>query len=190
MSFQLPQLPYAYNALEPHISKETLEFHHDKHHATYVNKLNGLVKGTEQEHKTLEELIKQKPTQAIYNNAAQAWNHAFYWKCMCGCGVKPSEQLIAKLTAAFGGLEEVKKKFTEKAVGHFGSGWCWLVEHDGKLEIIDTHDAVNPMTNGMKPLLTCDVWEHAYYIDTRNNRAAYLEHWWNVVNWKFVEEQL
>ncbi|EAL43440.1 Iron-containing superoxide dismutase [Entamoeba histolytica HM-3:IMSS] len=190
MSFQLPQLPYAYNALEPHISKETLEFHHDKHHATYVNKLNGLVKGTEQEHKTLEELIKQKPTQAIYNNAAQAWNHAFYWKCMCGCGVKPSEQLIAKLTAAFGGLEEFKKKFTEKAVGHFGSGWCWLVEHDGKLEIIDTHDAVNPMTNGMKPLLTCDVWEHAYYIDTRNNRAAYLEHWWNVVNWKFVEEQL
>lgn len=190
MSFNLPNLPYEKTALEPHISAETLEYHHDKHHATYVNKLNSLVANTDNATKTLEELIIEKPTQAIFNNAAQAFNHAFYWKCMTGEHTQPSDTLSAKLSASFGSVEGFKKKFTEKAVGHFGSGWCWLVLNGEKLEIVDTHDAGNPLTMGMKPLLTCDVWEHAYYIDTRNNRAAYLERWWNVVNWKFVEDNL
>ena len=174
MSFQLPELPYAKDALEPHISKETLEYHHDKHHATYVTKLNGLVKGTEYETKTIEEIITSKPATGIFNNAAQAYNHDFYWKCMAPNGVKPSEKMLQKINEAFGSFEEFKKQFTAKAVGHFGSGWCWLVLNNGKLEIQDFHDAQTPIANGLKPLLCCDVWEHAYYIDTRNNRAAYF----------------
>ncbi|KAL7722562.1 Superoxide dismutase [Fe] [Entamoeba marina] len=177
MSFVLPALPYEYNALEPSISAETLQFHHDKHHAAYVNKLNGFVQNTEHQTKTLEELIVQKPTPAIFNNAAQAWNHDFYWKCMTHGGSQPI-------------LKTSKKKFSDKAAAHFGSGWCWLVLNGEKLEIVDTHDAGNPLTEGLKPLLTLDVWEHAYYIDTRNNRPAYIEKWWNVVNWAFVESNL
>ncbi|ELP86722.1 superoxide dismutase, putative [Entamoeba invadens IP1] len=190
MTFTLPPLPYEKNALSPHISAETLEFHHDKHHATYVTKLNGLVADTPNAEKSLEELIKEKPSQPIFNNAAQVWNHTFYFSCMCEGGCHPSDVLSKKLSDAFGSVADFKKKFTEKAVGHFGSGWCWLVLTNGKLEIVDTHDAMNPIANKMKPLLACDVWEHAYYIDTRNNRAAYLEKWWNVVNWKFVEQNL
>lgn len=190
MSFTLPDLPYDKKALEPYISEETLTYHHDKHHATYVNKLNSIVANTDHAKKTLEELIVSKPTPAIFNNAAQAWNHAFYWKCMCGTKEQPSETLKAKLSETFGSVDEFKKLFTEKAVGHFGSGWCWLVDNKGKLEIVDTHDAANPLCEGKKPLLTCDVWEHAYYIDTRNNRGAYIQNWWNVVNWKFVEENM
>ena len=190
MTFTLPELPYPHNGLEPHISAETLTFHHDKHHATYVTKLNGLVANTPYASQTVEQIVMAKPSQAIFNNAAQAWNHAFYWQCMCPNGTKPSAKMEGLLKEAFGSFEDFKKKFTEKAVGHFGSGWCWLVAKNGKLEIVDTHDAANPMTDGAKPLLTCDVWEHAYYIDTRNNRAAYVEKWWNVVNWDFVEKNL
>ena len=192
MSFTLPALPYAHDALAPYISKETLEYHHDKHHATYVTKLNGLVKDTEHATKTLEQLIKEKPSQGIYNNAAQAFNHEFYFNCLTPNKIQPSENLKAKINTAFGSFEEFKKKFVEKCLGHFGSGWCWLILNTttNNLEIVDTHDVYNPLSDGNKPLMTCDLWEHAYYIDTRNNRGNYVENYWNIINWEFVEKNL
>ena len=191
MSFTLPALPYAHDALAPYISKETLEYHHDKHHATYVTKLNGLVKDTEHCSKTLEQLIVEKPSQGIYNNAAQAYNHEFYFNCLTPNKVQPSENLKAKINTAFGSFEDFKKKFVEKCLNHFGSGWCWLVlNKENNLEIKDTHDAYNPLSDGEKPLMTCDLWEHAYYIDTRNNRGNYVENYWNIINWEFVEKNL
>jgi len=184
---ELPSLPYAEDALEPHISAETLQYHHGKHHATYVDKLNGLIEGTEFESATLEEII-QRSSGGLFNNAAQVWNHSFYWNCMSpnGGGI-PDSTLAQAIDQAFGSFEEFKKQFTESAIGNFGSGWTWLVKNeDGDLEIVNTDDADNPMTRGYTPLLTCDVWEHAYYIDYRNKRPDYLNAFWQLVDWKFV----
>jgi len=187
MTFQLPQLPYAKNALEPYISQETLDYHHGKHHATYVNKLNELIKGTEFEKMSLEDIMR-KSKGGIFNNAAQHWNHSFYWECLGPAGgEKPTGNLLATINHTFGSFEEFKKQFTEACMGRFGSGWGWLVKTaDGKLEICSTSNAENPLTEGKKPIFTCDVWEHAYYIDTRNSRPQYMENFWKVVNWKFV----
>jgi Fe-Mn family superoxide dismutase len=184
---ELPELPYAKNALEPHISEETLEYHYGKHHATYVNKLNTLVEGTEFESMSLEDIIN-KASGGIFNNAAQVWNHTFYWNCLSpDGGGEPEGELATAIEKAFNSFDEFKKQFTESAIGNFGSGWTWLVKNaDGQLEIVNTGNAGNPMTDGKQPLLTCDVWEHAYYIDYRNARPSYLDAFWKLVNWKFV----
>ena len=186
---KLPDLPYSENALEPHISAETLQFHHNKHHATYVEKLNGLIKGTEFESASLEDIIKNA-SGGIFNNGAQVWNHSFYWNCLSpNGGGAPTAELAAAIDAAFNSFDEFKAGFSESAVNNFGSGWTWLVKNpDGTLEIVNTGNAANPMTDGKLPLLTCDVWEHAYYIDYRNARPRYIEAFWNVVNWDFVAQ--
>lgn len=191
MTFELPDLPYEKTALEPHISKETLDYHHEKHHAAYVNNLNKLIAGTAFENLSLEDII-MKADAGIFNNAAQVWNHTFYWNCMSpNGGGEPGEALQSALEAAFGSVETFKTQFTEAGMTQFGSGWAWLVKNtDGSLEITKTANAENPMTQGKKPLLTCDVWEHAYYIDTRNNRGGYIENFWNVVNWDHVSALL
>lgn len=187
MAFELPELPYAKNALEPTISAETLEYHHDKHHKTYVETLNKLIPGTEFENKSLEDIIKGS-SGAIFNNAAQVWNHTFYWNCMSPeGGGEPSGELAEAIKKAFGSFDAFKEEFTKTAIGTFGSGWAWLVKKkNGSLALASTTGAGNPMTSGDQPLLTCDVWEHAYYIDYRNLRAKYLESFWNLVNWGFV----
>lgn len=189
MTFELPKLPYAKNALEPYISAETLEYHYGKHHAAYVNKLNSLVAGTEFEGKSLEALIK-KATGGIFNNAAQVWNHTFYWNCMQkDGGGDPEGDLGKAIEKTFGSIEKFKEKFTESAMNRFGSGWAWLVKNaQGELEIVSTSNADNPMTDGKSPILTCDVWEHAYYIDTRNDRNKYVSNFWQLVNWDFVAD--
>lgn len=192
MAYELPDLPYAKNALEPHISAETLEYHHDKHHATYVTKLNGLLPGSEFENASLEDIIKKAPAGGIFNNGAQVWNHTFYFNCMGpNGGGEPSGKLSDAINSAFGSFDGFKEKFNESAVGNFGSGWTWLVQNDdGSVEIVNTSNAANPLRDGKTPLLTCDVWEHAYYIDYRNARPKYLENFWNVVNWDFVAQQM
>lgn len=191
MEHTLPDLPYEKNALEPHISAETLDFHHDKHHATYVTNLNNLIKGTEFEDKSLEEIVASAPAGGIFNNAAQVWNHTFYFNCMGpNAGGEPTGALADAITAKFGSFADFKQAFTTSAATNFGSGWTWLVMKDGELEIVNTSNAGCPLTDGMKPLLTVDVWEHAYYIDKRNARPAYLESWWNLVNWDFVASQM
>lgn len=188
MSFELPALPYAKNALEPHISQETLEYHHDKHHQTYVTKLNGLVPGSEFEGKSLEEIIKSAPAGGVFNNAAQVWNHTFYWNCLApNAGGEPTGAIADAIKAKWGSFEEFQKDFDAKAAGNFGSGWTWLVKNaSGELEIVNTSNAGNPLTDGATPLLTVDVWEHAYYIDYRNSRPNYLKAFWALVNWEFV----
>ncbi|AKH21569.1 superoxide dismutase [Sedimenticola thiotaurini] len=186
MAHELPPLPYAQDALEPVISKETLEYHYGKHHQTYVTNLNNLVKGTDLENASLEEII-MKASGGQFNNAAQVWNHTFYWNCLCPGGSAPSSQLSDAINSAFGSMDEFKKQFSASAAGNFGSGWTWLVKNsDGGLEIVNTSNAANPMTDGKTPLLTIDVWEHAYYIDYRNARPKYLEAVWNIVNWEYV----
>lgn len=191
--FILPELPYAKNALEPYISEETLEYHYGKHHQGYVNKLNELVKGTsfESEESLLvdEEMIKTA-AGSVFNNAAQIWNHHFYWQCLTPKGNKnPSGSLMIEIEKTFGSFNNFKTAFNNSALSNFGSGWTWLVKNsDNKLEIVNTSNADNPIINRQKPLLTCDVWEHAYYIDYRNNRAEYLENLWSIINWTFVEE--
>ena len=192
MAHELPALPYEKNALEPHISAETLEFHHDKHHATYVTKLNGLLGGSEFENASLEEIVQKAPAGGIFNNGAQVWNHTFYFNCMSpNGGGEPSGKLADAINAAFGSVAAFKEKFNDSAVNNFGSGWTWLVQNgDGSLEIVNTSNAANPMRDGKTPLLTADVWEHAYYIDYRNARPKYLEGFWNVVNWDFVASQM
>ncbi|WP_067514395.1 Fe-Mn family superoxide dismutase [Endozoicomonas ascidiicola] len=189
MAFQLPELPYALDALEPHISKETLEFHYGKHHNTYVVKLNGLVEGTELANKSLEEIVKTSEG-GIFNNAAQIWNHTFYWHCLSpNGGGKPSGELAAAIDKAFGSFDEFVAKFSDMAVNNFGSSWTWLVKNaDGSLEIVNTSNAATPLTGEQKPLLTCDLWEHAYYIDYRNVRPDYLKAYWELVSWSFVSE--
>jgi Fe-Mn family superoxide dismutase len=184
---ELPALPYAIDALEPHISAETLQFHHGKHHATYVDKLNGLIPGTAFESATLEEII-QRSSGGIFNNAAQVWNHSFYWNCLSpNGGGAPVGALAEAINRDFGSFDAFKEKFAAAAVGNFGSGWTWLVKNkDGDLEIVNTDDADNPMTQAYLPLLTCDVWEHAYYIDYRNRRPDYIAAFWQLVNWDFV----
>ncbi|MGB7933749.1 MAG: Fe-Mn family superoxide dismutase [Gammaproteobacteria bacterium] len=187
----LPALPYPNDALEPHISAETLEFHHGKHHASYVKKLNKQIPGTEFESASLEEIIK-KASGGIFNNGAQVWNHTFYWNCLSpDGGVEPDGTLAQSIDGAFGGFTEFRERFTESATTNFGSGWTWLVKNpNGSLAIVNTSNAGNPMTDGSQPLLTCDVWEHAYYIDYRNARKKYIEAFWSLVNWDFVAQQL
>ncbi|TBL98560.1 superoxide dismutase [Fe] [Hafnia paralvei] len=191
MSFELPALPYEKNALEPHISAETLEYHYGRHHNTYVVNLNNLIKGTEFEGKSLEEIIKTS-TGGIFNNAAQVWNHTFYWHCLSPKGGNaPTGAVADAINKAFGSFEAFKEELTKSAVGNFGSGWTWLVKKaDGSLAIVNTSNAATPLTSGDKPLLTVDVWEHAYYIDYRNARPKYLENFWALVNWEFVAKNL
>ena len=191
MEHQLPDLPYAKDALAPHISAETLEFHHDKHHAAYVTNLNKLIPSTEFENASLEEIIRKAPAGGIFNNGAQVWNHTFYFNCMGpDGGGEPDGALADAIASAFGSFAEFKEKFTTSAATNFGCGWTWLVKNgDGGLEIVNTTGAGNPLRDGKTPLLNVDVWEHAYYIDYRNARPGYLDAWWNVVNWKFVAEQ-
>ncbi|WP_404992633.1 superoxide dismutase [Fe] [Cupriavidus pauculus] len=187
MEHTLPPLPYAHDALAPHISKETLEFHHDKHHQTYVTNLNNLIKGTEFENASLEDIVK-KSSGGIFNNAAQVWNHTFYWESMKpNGGGQPTGALADAINAKWGSFDKFKEEFTKVAVGTFGSGWAWLVKKtDGSLDLVSTSNAATPLTTDAKPLLTCDVWEHAYYIDYRNARPKYVEAFWNVVNWDFA----
>ena len=189
MEHKLPPLPYAHDALAPHISKETLEFHHDKHHQTYVTNLNNLIKGTEFENATLEEITK-KSSGGIFNNAAQVWNHTFYWDSLKpNGGGQPTGALADAINAKWGSFDKFKEEFTKVAVGTFGSGWAWLVKKaDGSLDLVSTSNAATPLTTDAKPLLTCDVWEHAYYIDYRNARPKYVEAFWNVVNWDFASK--
>jgi superoxide dismutase, Fe-Mn family len=186
--FKLPPLPYAYDALEPHITKQTLEFHHDKHHNAYVEKVNGLIKGSEFANADLETIIK-KATGGIFNNGAQVWNHTFYFGQFSAHAQKaPAGALAEAITRDFGGLKDFKEKFSDAAATLFGSGWAWLVvNEDGKLEIVQTSNAANPIRDGKKPLLTCDVWEHAYYLDVQNKRPAYIENFWEVLDWKVIE---
>lgn len=187
MEHKLPELPYALDALAPTISKETLEFHYGKHHQTYVTNLNNLIKGTEFENASLEEIVK-KSSGGIFNNAAQVWNHTFYWFGLSpNGGGEPTGALADAINAKWGSFDEFKKAFNAVAAGTFGSGWAWLVKAaDGSLELVSTSNAATPLTTDKTPLLTCDVWEHAYYIDYRNSRPNYLEGFWKLVNWDVV----
>ncbi len=186
---ELPPLPFEKNALEPHISAETLEYHYGKHHAAYVSNLNKLISRTEFESASLEDII-MKAKGGIFNNAAQVWNHTFYWNSLSpDGGGEPKGALANAITKAFGSFGDFKEKFSASAAGNFGSGWTWLVKNaNGEVEIANTSNAANPMTNRLTPLLTCDVWEHAYYIDYRNARPKYVEAFWNLVNWDFAEK--
>jgi superoxide dismutase, Fe-Mn family len=186
MEHKLPELPFAKDALAPHVSAETLDYHYGKHHKTYVDNLNKLIPGTQFEKMPLEEIIR-KATGGIFNNAAQVWNHTFYWNCLLPKGGKPSGRLSDAIVKSFGSLDRLKDEFTKAAITQFGSGWAWLVQNtDGSLAIESTGNAANPLKEGRNALLTCDVWEHAYYIDYRNARASYVEAFWNIVNWDFV----
>jgi Fe-Mn family superoxide dismutase len=189
MTHDLPKLPYEMDALQPFISKETLEYHYGKHHKAYVDNLNKLIPGTEFEKMSLEEIIK-KSSGGIFNNAAQVWNHTFYWHCMTPKSAgEPTGKLADAIKKKFGSFDEFKKLFTQASVTTFGSGWGWLVKNaSGDLEIISTSNAGTPMTQDKKALLTCDVWEHAYYIDYRNARPTYVDNFWKIVNWEFVAE--
>lgn len=189
MSFQLSPLPYGKNALQPYISQETLEYHYSKHHCAYVNNLNNLIKDTNFDGKSLEEIIKTAKGE-IFNNAAQVWNHTFYWQCLApNAGGKPTGKIAEAIDQYFIDFEKFKHQFTDLAMKNFGSGWTWLVKQtNGKLSIVNTSNAETPITNNDKPLLTIDIWEHAYYIDYRNIRAEYLTNFWLLVNWKFVEK--
>ncbi len=190
MNHTLPELPYAMDALEPVISRETLEYHYGKHHQAYVNNLNKLVPGTEFENAALEDIIR-KASGGIFNNAAQVWNHTFYWNCLSPKGGgEPQGKLAEALRQTFGSFENFVKTFSDTAVKTFGSGWAWLVKKaDGSLAVESTSNAGNPLTSGDTPLLTMDVWEHAYYIDYRNARAKYVEALWKIINWDFVAEK-
>ncbi|RUL76785.1 superoxide dismutase [Dyella choica] len=192
MAIELPPLPYEKNALEPNISAETLEFHYGKHHQAYVTNLNNLIKGTEFEGATLEDIIK-KSSGGVFNNAAQIWNHTFYWHSMRSPNSdnKPTGKLADSLDKAFGSFDKFKEEFKKSAVGNFGSGWTWLVQRpDGSLGIVNTSNAATPITGSDKPLFTIDVWEHAYYIDYRNARPSYVDKFWELVNWDFAAKNL
>jgi Fe-Mn family superoxide dismutase len=191
MEHTLPPLPFPMDGLEPHISSETLEYHYGKHHRGYVDTLNKLIKGTEFENATLEDIVR-KSSGPVFNNAAQVWNHTFYWNCMRPRGGgDPSGTLANAINAKWGSLDKFKEEFSKACVSNFGSGWTWLVaKKDGSLDIVNTSKADNPLTGDDKPLLTCDVWEHAYYIDYRNARPKYVENFWNVVNWEAVGQRL
>ena len=192
MAFELPSLPYPKDALAPHMSEQTLDFHYGKHHATYVTNLNGLVEGTERANQSLEEIIQGADPGPLFNNAAQVWNHTFFWSCMTpGGGGDPDADLRTAIESAFGSVDGFKQTFTDKAKTLFGSGWTWLVTGDSGLEIVQTKDADLPLKHGQTALLTLDVWEHAYYLDYQNARPAYIETWLNnLVNWEFAAENL
>lgn len=187
MEHKLPDLPYAMDALAPHISKETLEFHYGKHHQTYVTKLNDAIKGTDFAAMSLEDIVK-KSDGGVFNNAAQIWNHTFYWHCLSpNGGGAPTGKLADAINSKWGSVDDFKKAFDASAAGNFGSGWTWLVQKaDGSLDIANTSNAGTPLTGADTPLLTCDVWEHAYYIDYRNSRPNYLNAYWSLVNWDFA----
>ena len=189
MEHTLPPLPYALDALAPHISQETLEYHYGKHHQTYVTNLNNLVKDSEFASASLETIVKQA-SGAIFNNAAQVWNHSFYWNCLAANGGgEPSGALKTAIDKKFGSFAEFKQQFSATCIGTFGSGWGWLVKTPtGELELVSTANAATPLTSANKALLTCDVWEHAYYIDYRNSRPNYLAAFWNLVNWDFASK--
>lgn len=191
MAHTLPALPYAMDALAPIISKETLEFHYGKHHQTYVTNLNNLIPGTEFETAPLEDIVK-KSSGGVFNNAAQVWNHTFYWNSMApNAGGEPTGKLADAINAKWGSVAAFKEAFNKSAAGNFGSGWTWLVKKsDGSLDIVNTSNAATPLTTTDVALLTCDVWEHAYYIDYRNARPKYLESFWSLVNWSFAAKNL
>ena len=192
MAIELPALPYAMDALAPHISQETLEFHYGKHHNTYVVKLNGLIEGTDFEGKSLEDIVKTS-SAGVFNNAAQIWNHTFYWNSLSpNGGGEPTGAIADAINASFGSFEAMKEKLNDKAVNNFGSSWTWLVQlADGSLDIVNTSNAGTPITEeGVTPLITVDLWEHAYYIDYRNVRPDYLKGFWALVNWEFANANL
>jgi len=191
MAIELPALPYARDALAPHISAETIDYHYGKHHQAYVTNLNNLIKGTEFEAMDLVSIVK-KAQGGMFNNAAQIWNHTFYWNSLSPKGGgEPSGKLGDAIKKAFGGFAQFKDDFSKLAAGTFGSGWAWLVQRaDGSLGIVSTSNAATPITGSDRPLLTCDVWEHAYYIDYRNARPKYVEAFWNLVNWEFAASQM
>ena len=191
MAFELPALPYARDALAPHISPETIDYHYGKHHQTYVTNLNNLVAGTEFEAMALEDIVR-KSNGGMFNNAAQVWNHTFYWHCLSPKGGgEPAGKLGDAIKQAFGSFAQFKEEFTKVALGTFGSGWAWLVQRaDGSLGIVSTSNAATPLTGSDQPLLTCDVWEHAYYVDYRNARPKYLEAFWHLVNWDHAASQM
>jgi Fe-Mn family superoxide dismutase len=190
MSFKLPELPFDRDALNPHISSETIDFHYTRHHALYVLELNSLLRNSSLNGKTLEEVICATQVQgvAIFDNASQAWNHTFYWHCLCAGGSRiPPGPLLYQVIQRFGSLETLKREFNEMALSFFGSGWIWLVKNKrGRLEIVCSSNADTPIVENKVPLLVCDLWEHAYYIDYRNAKNVYLEHFWKLVNWKFA----
>jgi Fe-Mn family superoxide dismutase len=192
MAFTLPELPYSKDALAPHISEETLEYHYGKHHKAYVTNLNKLVEGTEYENLSLEDIIKKSLSGGVFNNAAQVWNHSFYWNCLSPKGGdEPSGKLADAIINVFGSFNTFKEQFTQTAIATFGSGWAWLViDKAGDLKITSTSNAGTPMTEGQRALMTCDVWEHAYYIDYRNARPEYLNAFWSLANWDFVASNL
>lgn len=190
MTHTLMDLPFEKNALEPYISKETLEYHHGKHHAGYINNLNRLIEGTNYEKMSLEDIVTSA-SGGIFNNAAQVYNHNFYFNGMGREATAPSKNLLTLLKRDFGSMEAFKEVFLESATGLFGSGWVWLsIDSSGSLILEPLSNADNPLLSGNTPLLTCDVWEHAYYIDYRNARAEYLKKWWDIINWNFVSENL
>src|SRR5690554_4343778 len=190
MAFELPKLPYGKNALEPFISEKTLEFHYGKHHQAYVNNLNNLIPGTEFENASLEDIVK-KAEGGVFNNGAQVWNHTFYFYQFnpIGCH-EPKDEMKTALEAKWGSVEAFKEEFSKAAATLFGSGWAWLVKNEnGELEIVQTSNAGNPLRDGKTPLLTCDVWEHAYYLDKQNARPKYIEDFWKVIEWKVISER-
>jgi Fe-Mn family superoxide dismutase len=196
MAIELPALPYDRTALEPHISAETIDYHHGKHHRAYVDNLNKMIEGTEFAGMTLEEIVR-KSQGGMFNNAAQIWNHSFYWNCLKPAsgpnpgGGEPGGELLEAINKAFGGFDKFKQQFTDLALKTFGSGWAWLLQRpDGTLALASTANAATPLTGEDVPLLTCDVWEHAYYIDYRNARPKYVEAFWNLVNWDFVASNM
>jgi Fe-Mn family superoxide dismutase len=191
MAFALPDLPYPDDGLEPHISRETIAYHHGKHHRAYVDNLNKMTADTAWAEKTLEEIVREADG-GVFNNAAQVWNHTFYWSCLSpDGGGEPAPPLATRINYAFGDFAAFKEKFTAAAIAQFGSGWAWLVsEPSGRLLIQTTSNADTPLRHNAVPILTCDVWEHAYYIDYRNSRPQYLEHFWELVNWDFVASNI
>lgn len=191
MTFTLPELPYSKGALAPHMSQETLEYHHGKHHNAYVNNLNNLIKGTKYENMTLEEIILSSEGP-VFNNSAQIWNHTFFWNSLSPNGGGEAKGLaLEAITKEWGSFEKFKEEFTKSAVANFGAGWTWLVKNkDGKLAIVNTSNAQTPITTGATPLLTVDVWEHAYYIDYRNERPKFINGFWALANWDFVNKNL
>lgn len=191
MAFELPELPYSKDALAPHISVETIDYHYGKHHNAYVTNLNKLTEGSDNANKSLEDLIKTSEG-GVFNNAAQIWNHTFYWNCLSpNGGGKPTGDLAAAIDEKWGSFDKFQEEFTQKAATLFGSGWAFLYKKaDGSLEIGQYANAGNPMTDGHTPLMTCDVWEHAYYVDYRNARPKYIEAFWKLVNWDYVASNL
>jgi len=189
MTHDLAKLPYSLNALEPFISQKTLEFHYGKHHQTYVDNLNKLIAGTEFENATLDDIVK-KSDGGIFNNAAQVWNHTFFWNCMTPSGTAPSEDFLNVVNRQFGSLDELKSQLATAATSLFGSGWVWLVKNsEGKLSIVKESNAGNPLRNGLTPIMTIDVWEHAYYLDYQNKRAAFIDAFWNIADWKKIGDR-